>query len=207
LVAESLAGQIKAKRSELMSSEVEAVALRLFERHGYTVVTVDEIASEAGVSPRTFYRYFPSKEHIFQILIDRRCDRLRVGLAARPVDEPPLHSVHVALTDAIAAEDIVVLRRWMTVIAAQAELLPGVVGGKMLKITQALAEFFADRLGASDDSLVPQMLAAAVAGVTDAALVRWYTCSGDLRSVVSDSLDVLDRSITLRPEDYAHPHG
>jgi hypothetical protein len=75
----------------------------------------------------------------------------------------------------------------------------------MLKITQAMAEFFAERLGASDDSLVPQMLAAAVAGVTDAALVRWYTCGGDVRSVVSDSLDVLDRSITLRPEDYADP--
>jgi AcrR family transcriptional regulator len=39
-------------------------ALELFTQHGYAAVTVDDIASRAGLSSRTFFRYFPDKEEV-----------------------------------------------------------------------------------------------------------------------------------------------
>jgi AcrR family transcriptional regulator len=39
-------------------------AMDLFSAHGYDGTTTDEIAEAAGVSPRTFFRYFPTKESV-----------------------------------------------------------------------------------------------------------------------------------------------
>lgn len=39
-------------------------ALDLFSAKGYDETTTDEIAESAGVSPRTFFRYFPTKESV-----------------------------------------------------------------------------------------------------------------------------------------------
>ncbi|MDV3124610.1 TetR family transcriptional regulator [Mycobacterium sp. 21AC1] len=39
-------------------------ALDLFSANGYDETTTDQIAESAGVSPRTFFRYFPTKESV-----------------------------------------------------------------------------------------------------------------------------------------------
>ncbi|GAC1401260.1 MAG: TetR family transcriptional regulator [Mycobacterium sp.] len=39
-------------------------ALNLFSANGYDETTTDQIAANAGVSPRTFFRYFPTKESV-----------------------------------------------------------------------------------------------------------------------------------------------
>ena len=59
-----------------------------------------------GSRPRTFYRYFPSKEDILQVRIERRSDALRSALAARPDGEPPLLSLRVALEEVLTNEDL-----------------------------------------------------------------------------------------------------
>ena len=89
LAVESLALQLRKKRSELMIQELEAVALRLVDQRGFKDVTVDEIVSEVHISARTFYRYFPNKEDVLQVQIDRRSRNLRAALSARPASEEP----------------------------------------------------------------------------------------------------------------------
>jgi AcrR family transcriptional regulator len=48
-------------RTKLM---IQAEALRLFDEQGYEQTTVDDIAHAAAMSPRTFFRYFPTKEDV-----------------------------------------------------------------------------------------------------------------------------------------------
>ncbi|MFF2557048.1 TetR/AcrR family transcriptional regulator [Nocardia sp. NPDC058058] len=43
-------------------SRIQRIALDLFERHGYREVTVERVATAAGVSPSSIYRYFGTKE-------------------------------------------------------------------------------------------------------------------------------------------------
>ena len=193
LAADSLALQLRVKRSELMVQELEAVALRLFDQRGFKDVTVDEIVAEAHTSARTFYRYFPNKEDVLQVQIDRRSTSLRAALAARPASEEPLESLRLALLDQLAREDMELLRRWIAVIAASPSVLNTVLGGIQLKIQGVIAEFFGARLGVRSDALVPTTMAAASSGVIQAAHVDWYVNGGDLITKVSEAFSVLEQ--------------
>jgi AcrR family transcriptional regulator len=195
------------KRAEMMRSELEAVALRLFEQRGFAEVTVEDIASEAKVSPRTFYRYFPAKEDVLQLRIERRTEAMRVALSVRPEDEPPLYSFRVALEQEVSTEDTELLGRWIAVIVASPPLLRSVVGGIHLKSHQMMAEFFGARLGVPSDALEPRVLAASVGGVIQAAQTYWFLNGGDLARTISESLEILERgaaqkgrSDVLRPQ-------
>ncbi len=197
--SQSLSLKLRAKRTEMMASELEAVALRLFDQRGFANVTVDDITAEAHISVRTFYRYFPSKEEVLQLRIVRRSEVLRQALAARPADEPPLRSLRVALEEEFSAVDPIVLRRWIAVVADNPIVLRGVVGAIQLKIQPVIAEFISSRLELPSDALVPTMLAAAALGVVQAAHTQWFIHNGDFATTMSESLAVLERTISTDP--------
>ncbi len=196
---ESLAIQLQATRSEMIVSEVEAAALRLFEQRGYGKVTVEDFATEAGVSVRTFYRYFPTKEDVLQVRIDRRSEALRAALVLRPPGEAPLHSLRLALEGVLRAEDEQLVRRWTAVVAENPAVLMGVLGGIQLKAQPVIAGFIGSRLGHPGDGLVPTMLAAAVSGVIQAGQTKWFVAGGDLATTVSEGLVVLESGIGADP--------
>jgi AcrR family transcriptional regulator len=171
------------------------VALRLFDERGFDEVTIEEIATEAHISVRTFYRYFSAKDDVLQLEIDRRSEGIRDALSTRPDDEPAMQSLRLAFEEVIAREDPGLLRRWIAVIQATPSVVKGVLGGIQLKTQPVISEFFAARLGLPADGLVPVILAAAVGGVIQAALTRWFFHGGDVTTTVSESLEVLERGL------------
>jgi AcrR family transcriptional regulator len=193
--AQSLAGRMRAQRSEMMAAELEAISLILFEDRGFDNVTVEDIASDAHISVRTFYRYFPTKADVLQRQIARRSEGLRAALLARPMDEAPMHSLRQALTEQIASEDPELLRRWMAVIAATPSVVKGVLGGIQLHTQRVIAEFFGTRFGLPSSALVPAVLAGAVQGVIQAAQIQWQLHGGDLAKTMSESLSVLENGV------------
>ncbi len=178
-----------------MVDALEEVALRLFEQRGFEEVTIDEIAMEAQISSRTFYRYFAAKNDVLQVAIERRSKALRVALAARPADEPPFHSLSQAFKSVLSVEDPVAVRRWIGVIQATPSVLRSVIGGVQLKSQSVIVEFFGSRLGRGDDALVPATLAAAAGGVIQAAFTRWFLLGGDLATTVSETLQILEMAL------------
>ncbi|MGK9147260.1 TetR family transcriptional regulator [Plantibacter flavus] len=53
---------LRRRRREATLREIAAAALELFEERGVSGTTVDDIARAVGISPRTFFRYFATKE-------------------------------------------------------------------------------------------------------------------------------------------------
>ena len=87
-------------------------ALALAVERGPAAVTVDDIAAEAGISPRTVFNYFATKEEaILGVDPERRRDLL-AQLEARPVGEAPLTALREAMRDSTGTSDGAV--RWRT---------------------------------------------------------------------------------------------
>jgi AcrR family transcriptional regulator len=64
-----------AKQSEKKYAKLLDKAEELFWKYGYTSVSVDRIAKEAGISKMTIYKHFHSKEELFIEVLMNNTDR------------------------------------------------------------------------------------------------------------------------------------
>lgn len=69
------------------------MALRLFAERGFDAVTVADIAAHAGVSVKTVFNYFPTKEDLVLGEGDGPDGEVLQALQARPVGEPVLEAL------------------------------------------------------------------------------------------------------------------
>jgi AcrR family transcriptional regulator len=88
-------GKRETQRQET-KQRLQAAALTRFHDDGFDATSVAAIAADAGVTERTFFRYFPSKEAVLFQDYESRLEWFRAALAVRPIDEPVLESVRVA---------------------------------------------------------------------------------------------------------------
>ena len=169
-------------------------ALKSFARKGFANVTVTELAREAGVTERTFFRHFPTKEAVLFQDYETQLAWLAEALAQRPASE----SLFDAVLASVAAfpHDLEVVRQAAT---ARTELISADRIASHLRVVQSS---FAQVLTAFVRNRKPDVanidLFAEVAGpVLAAALVvaveSWGRngCAGDLGELVAASLDLV----------------
>src|SRR5215207_7180855 len=86
------------RKRQLVRDELTEAALKLLAFQGFEETTIDQIVAAAGVSRRTFFRYFRSKEDVIIEFLGHLGTKLSHALAARPASEKP----SVALREAFA---------------------------------------------------------------------------------------------------------
>jgi len=72
-------------------------ALELFAEHGFEATTVAEIAARAGLTERTFFRYYTDKREVLFDGQDMFADALVSGIREAPADAAPVDAVAAAL--------------------------------------------------------------------------------------------------------------
>lgn len=80
------AGGLRERKKQRTRATIVDVAARLCAHRGYEQTTVEQIAAEAAVSPRTFSRYFPNKEAVIGALMEETAEHVAEALTRQPRD-------------------------------------------------------------------------------------------------------------------------
>src|SRR5579864_3536552 len=95
------AGRLGLRERKKMETrrEIGAAAMRLAVERGLENVTVEDIATAANVSPRTFNNYFASKLEAISALNIDRAVRIGATLCERPASEPLWDAITAAVLE------------------------------------------------------------------------------------------------------------
>lgn len=88
---------LRERKKERTRLDLMRSALRQFADRGFDQVTVEEVAADCEVSPRTFFRYFSSKEDVLFAQSDRSLVRLLDTLRSQPSDMPAFEALRRAV--------------------------------------------------------------------------------------------------------------
>ncbi|GAB3229003.1 TetR family transcriptional regulator [Mycolicibacterium hippocampi] len=148
---------------------VRREAFRLFQLNGYAETTVDQIAEAADVSPRTFFRYFPSKETV--LISDEFTDPIIQAFLAAPAEMSPIAAYRHAVSEVfrtMAGEeyDYAIARQRLMYTLPEAK---GALYDEYIHTIRLLTEACAKRLGYAEDDSRMRVTAGAMVGVMMAA--------------------------------------
>jgi len=189
-VAEATELGLRERKKRQTREAIRQAAVRLVADRGLDGVTVDEIAQEANVSPRTFFNYFQSKEDalggIDKDEIDEACARLR----ARPADEPPLWALAAVLTARLQNKMLDPRAHQARVeIQRSHPQLFGAHATTWRRFERGLAEVIAERTGLSvDDDPYPTTAVAVAMAIVRSAVSHWQRTENPSAAALAENL-------------------
>lgn len=80
-----------------IQEQIALVALRHFQQDGFEKTTIEKISNEIGMSTRTFFRYFRSKEDVFLGPVQSFCERFLTSFDRSLVLKDIWASLEIAL--------------------------------------------------------------------------------------------------------------
>lgn len=172
---------------------LESIALELFESQGFEETTVEQITDRAGVSARTFFRYFDTKASVLWHEFDDEVEALRQALSNIDPGTPMMDAIRHAVVgvNTYKAEDVAELYTRMHLIGAEPALRAS-AGPHYDDWVDAISEFAAQRIGKPADSLLPLAIGRSTLGACRAAFDRWVAdADKDLTAYLDASLRAL----------------
>jgi AcrR family transcriptional regulator len=180
------------KRAASRAQTVEA-AMRLFAERGYDGVTVADICAAADIAPRTFFRYFPTKDDVLaepsRVMADRMADE--IAAAPEGLDDAAVLRRALRRLGEYVVEEGELLTGYLRVVSDLALARAGSPAGRLSDQERRLTERLVDRRGGQVDWRSRLLVARAVS-----AFRVWLE---DFRAGVDgDPLEHLDEVLAER---------
>ena len=173
---------------------IRASALRLFGEQGYDATTIEQIATDAGVSHMTFFRYFPAKE---DVALSDSYDPLLAGLLSQtPADWPLVRRIRAVLAEGLAqvydSDRDTLLAQNKLIVATPA--LRDRLWADQVATQQRVLEALSPGSGDPRPSLADRVTVAACLAAVTTAILAWVEDDGasELPDLVGQAFDTLE---------------
>jgi AcrR family transcriptional regulator len=178
-------------------AEIAEVALGLFSERGFDAVTVDDIIASAGVSRRTFFRYFQSKEDA--LLADYPQLRTLLDEFMATADEgSPLTSARSTLH---RVADFYLEHRPEVLARSQVMRESSGAAARNLSLLaqweESIGGAIAAKLGRTESNLLSRASAVLIVAAFRSALGEWVRSGGtsDLHALVDEVFDLIEHGL------------
>jgi len=187
--------ELREQRRERNAREIQQSAMSLFAARGYADVTVEDIAHEAGISERTFFRYFASKDHPVVAEASRRIDVIHDSLTRQADDLDAWQALRNAVLDQSASEEQVGRNAaiWAQLTREAPALLAKMIMHGALEGTHNIEVELARRLGVPDTAALPDVMMRVTLAAVQSAYLRWLEDDGtaSLVDLTAAALDLV----------------
>jgi AcrR family transcriptional regulator len=163
---------LRVRKRAQTHARIQAEAMRLFLERGFEATTLDDIAQAAGVSRRSLFHYFESKEEIVFSTKGDFPDLIAQAVGRRPADEPLLEMVENALIDMGARYQSTQMRDYARLIRDTPALHAG-DQAKYEQVERVLAKALADCKGLPQGDIMCRVTAATAIGILKLAVEAW----------------------------------
>jgi mycofactocin system transcriptional regulator len=178
--------------------QLEVAALDLFTDQGFDATTVEQIAAQAGVSKRTFFRYFDSKVAVLWHEFDREVEELRQAFDAVDPDLDLMAAIRVVVVSVnhYRAHDVPELRRRINLIGS----VPALQASASVHYDaweRTVSAFAATRLGVAASDLLPLAIGRTTLAAARAAFDYWVErADADLTVYLDEAMIALARGFS-----------
>jgi AcrR family transcriptional regulator len=162
---------LRERKKQRTREAIARAAHELFVERGYHATTLPDIAEAADVSTRTIFAYFPSKEDILFSDFPMMKETLAHALADRPDDEDALETVREFILSAHDAGTTDLDERLHRCVARD-ETLRSHLRARLAQLEELIAPAIAKDLGAAENDLRPQVVAASLTAAFDVLFQR-----------------------------------
>jgi len=167
--------ELAVRKQELVRKAIFDAAIDLFIRNGFNETTIDQVAKTAGISQRSFFRYFATKADLLAYPIAAYGDVLVSGVAACAAGTDPLEVVRQAAVAGIEFSNSAPRTREIIEITAQNIAARQAHKAATVEVEIRLSDAYAARTkSASKLGLEPRLLALLTLMVGDLAISSWF---------------------------------
>ncbi|SFR98459.1 transcriptional regulator, TetR family [Granulicella pectinivorans] len=190
---------LQAKKHEVVRREIWDAAIRLFHAHGFNEVTIDQIAELAGVSRRTYFRYFSSKEDVMGSMVKNYGAGLTQAILAEESGLSSFEAAKAAITKVLVPTLSVTERILQIAHRSPAARMAQFLEVPMLE--EELAKAFATRVKRKGlPSLEDRILASITLSMTGLCVEMWVAQQNrPMNKIVDEVFHAVRRACS--PED------
>jgi TetR/AcrR family transcriptional regulator, regulator of mycofactocin system len=174
--------KLQVRKQQLVRDAIYDAAIELFAANGFDQTTVEEVAQAAGVSRRSFFRYYATKDDLLAQSVVSYGAALTAAITASAAALTPLQVMRETVASGIRYTSSQPLTRQIIDISQRSVSARQAHASRLMEVEDSVSAAYAERFkNTSKYDIKPRLLAHLTISILNVAIISWY--QGDHKDV------------------------